>query len=1225
MRIPGYQIERELGQGGMAIVYLAIQESLNRHVALKIIKPVLTTDEEFSHRFLREGRLIAQLNDPNIITVYDIGSHDNIYYLSMEYVPGGTLQQRIREGLPLKGALSVSRAIARALQYAHSRNIIHRDIKPQNILFRENGSPVLTDFGIAKTLGGNTIMTRTGLSIGTPRYMSPEQIRGQTVDARADLYSLGVLFYEMLTGHVPYAAEDSFAVAMMHVTSPIPELPPELARYQPLLNKLLEKEAGQRFQTGQEFLAALDAAETAPANPGLSQETLVPAVGAASPSTRQDGRKAGWLLPAVALAGAVLGGGYLALNRSDAPVAVTPPPATETAAVDPEIRRRNEAGQKLDQAIERLQAGALEDSLAQVEQGLRIAPDHAALKALRERVNQQIADRDRARQLSEHQRQARLQADQFLEQAQRTQQEGALEMSLVHIEQGLQAVPDHAPLLALKKAVLAQQAERQRQEKAARLQLEAAERQKAEAERHRAEAERQRAEAERERAEAEQRRRRSDDFLRRALGYQRDRAYEASLVQIEQGLQLTPDHARLLALREDIRGRLRELKEPPPAPAPAPVPDEAARLAALLKTCDAHLKANRLTSGKGGNAADCYREALDRDQGNSEALTGLARVADRYADLADAGLRRKNLNAARDALDKLAELNASHVRLAELRERLDETETALKPAAPPPRPTVDPGLAAEAKPPSTAPEKPGAPPPTARAEAGTPTPERAGTPSVSTRFEPPPTMAERFDAPVPPVRPELAPTPPERPKAPDSVVRAEPAPAPSRAAKPDMPPIDLVSVPQLGLPVSASVSNKASDATANLAAGPLASAAKPDLRPIDLVSTPLSAKPPPAKAPETQIISQDRHTRVSKTETEQEVSMLVTVSPQGRLVDQPAVAPESERKPATPAQAWAAVRNSTNPADLERFLEAHPKSRYASAARAKLDRVKQQPAIPARLAVRANVEEAQVTVNGRNIGTTPVEVEVKPGSYKVRVSLDGYQDWNGQVDLAAGDDSTLSATLPKKLAVATAAPAASPRQRPPEPALEPEPDEEETAGPPARQSPPASARAPEPQAERPAGQGANCVRGNCLNGQGNYRHPDGSEYIGEFRNARMHGQGTYIYPGRREKYIGGWSNGVISGQGTYYYRTGNRYQGQWRNGRKSGQGTYFYAGGEKYVGDFENDEPNGQGVYYYSNGDRYEGEWRNGRKNGRGVLYEDGKRIIGEWRNDQKVQVTVEQ
>ena len=144
MRIPGYQIERELGQGGMAIVYLALQESLHRHVALKVIKPILTTDEEFAQRFLREGRIIAQLSDPHIVTVHDIASHEGTYYLSMEYFPGGTLQRRIRDGLPLRDTLTIARSIAGALHYAHHRGIIHRDIKPQNILFRENGGAVLT-------------------------------------------------------------------------------------------------------------------------------------------------------------------------------------------------------------------------------------------------------------------------------------------------------------------------------------------------------------------------------------------------------------------------------------------------------------------------------------------------------------------------------------------------------------------------------------------------------------------------------------------------------------------------------------------------------------------------------------------------------------------------------------------------------------------------------------------------------------------------------------------------------------------------------------------------------------------------------------------------------------------------------------------------------------------------------------------------------------------------
>ncbi|HMR02599.1 MAG TPA: serine/threonine-protein kinase, partial [Candidatus Competibacter phosphatis] len=390
MYIPGYQIERELGQGGMAIVYLAMQESLHRHVALKVIKPVLTTDEEFAARFLREGRIIAQLSDPHIVTVYDIASHEGTYYLSMEYLGGGTLQQRIREGLSPSETLIIARAIVGALHYAHSRGIIHRDIKPQNILFRENGTSVLTDFGIAKTLGSSTIMTRTGLSIGTPRYMSPEQIRGQGVDARADLYSFGVLFYEMLTGNVPYAAEDSFALAMMHVTAPTPELPPRLSAYQPLLNKLLDKDPERRFQSGQEFIAALDALEAGHIDDLLNITSLnQPTVSSPMRAKRRFGRKAGALAAAAALAGAVAGGGYLYLHR---PVPPAPPlagPASppETPTVDSGAQRREQAEQLLSEARRQQQAGALEDAMASIKQGLQLAPDHPDLLGLREEID----------------------------------------------------------------------------------------------------------------------------------------------------------------------------------------------------------------------------------------------------------------------------------------------------------------------------------------------------------------------------------------------------------------------------------------------------------------------------------------------------------------------------------------------------------------------------------------------------------------------------------------------------------------------------------------------------------------------------------------------------------------------------------------------------------------------------------------------------------------------
>ena len=1115
MHIPGYQIERELGQGGMAIVYLALQESLNRHVALKVIKPILTTDEEFAQRFLREGRIIAQLNDAHIVTVYDIASHDNIYYLSMEYLPGGTLQQRIREGLPLKDALAIARAIAGALHYAHRRHIIHRDIKPQNILFRENGSPVLTDFGIAKTIGGSTIMTRTGLSIGTPRYMSPEQIRGQTVDARADLYSLGVLFHELLTGNVPYTAEDSFALAMMHVTAPIPELPAELTRFQPLLNKLMDKNPDQRFQTGQDIIAALDALET-PSGLTGTRESLAPDIGHPAPPASRLGRKIAIPL-AAALVGAAVAGGYLFLNRpAPAPPAAPPlalsPPARppEPSPADLAAQRKAQADQLLAEAIRHQQTGALADSMSRIEQGLQLAPDHPVLLALRDQVNRLIADEDRARQ-------ARLQAEQFLEQAQRARQEGALDMGLVHIEQGLQALPDHAALLALKQDLLALKSERQRQRETARHQAELEERQRLEAERQRIEA------TERQRAEADQRRRKADEFLGRALGYQRDRVFEVSLLQIEQGLQQVPDHPRLLALREEVRRQLREAKvAPPPAPPVAPPLDDTARIAALLRQCEAHLKANRLTSGKGGNAADCYEEVLRRDRGNSEALTGLDRVAERQAELAAAALRRGDLKSTRSALDRLARLNPSHLRLAELREELAEAEAAKRP---PPAPT----------------------PPVA-------------------------------PAPVAVAVPEPPPRPPEKP----AVPAPEPAPAPrARPAQAETPPIDLVSLPH---------------------------------------STPTPATAEPQPEP-------DQPTRIAKTEIDK---------PEATSGEQPRAAPEPAASPRGAEQAWAALEDSTNVAEIERFLATYPKSRQATAARAKLKQLRQQPGLPARLAVDADVEDAQVSLNGRAIGTTPVEVELKPGSYRVRVSRQGYQDWNERVDLTGGVGKTLTAVLPRKLSVATAPPASQPPQTQTQTQTQTQPETEEPEPEPTRKTEPSTAEKPAAKRDQPPppspetktaklDEGSNCLSGNCRNGQGTYRHPDGSEYSGEFRNAKMHGQGTYIYARRGEKYVGEWRDGVINGEGTYFYRSGNRYQGEWRNGRKNGQGAYFYASGEKYVGEFESDQPNGRGIYYYRNGDRYEGEWRNGQKHGQGIMYENGKKIVGEWRDDQKVRVSVEQ
>ncbi|MCB1636059.1 MAG: serine/threonine protein kinase, partial [Xanthomonadales bacterium] len=256
--IPGYTIERELGSGGMAKVYLAIQHSLERKVALKVMSPILAADESFSKRFLREARTIAGLTHPNIVAIYEVGvTVDNLHFFAMQHLPGGDFASRMREGVSEAELRRVLGGIGRALGFAHERGFVHRDVTPANILFDPTGNPVLTDFGIARAVGGSTRITHTGVSIGTSIYMSPEQARGAEVDARSDLYSLGVLAYEALTGDVPYKGADSFAVAYAHVFEPIPRLPTERGNWQGLIDKALAKDPRDRYGSAEEFCAAL--------------------------------------------------------------------------------------------------------------------------------------------------------------------------------------------------------------------------------------------------------------------------------------------------------------------------------------------------------------------------------------------------------------------------------------------------------------------------------------------------------------------------------------------------------------------------------------------------------------------------------------------------------------------------------------------------------------------------------------------------------------------------------------------------------------------------------------------------------------------------------------------------------------------------------------------------------------------------------------------------------
>jgi serine/threonine-protein kinase PpkA len=258
VEIPGYRIVKAIGVGGMASVYLAVQESLDREVALKVMAPTLAENAEFADRFLKEGRLCAKLSHPNLVTVYDIGQYGQVYYLAQEYIPGGTLREKMNAGMTVPEILDVVRDVAQGLAYAHEKGVVHRDVKPGNVLFRANGTAVLADFGIAKAMDSKTMSTQAGNSIGTPHYMSPEQARAEKVDGRSDLYSLGAMLFEMLVGTPPYDATDPFSIALMHVTHPVPQLPPNVAWLQPLIEKLMAKLPQSRFATGDELITGCD-------------------------------------------------------------------------------------------------------------------------------------------------------------------------------------------------------------------------------------------------------------------------------------------------------------------------------------------------------------------------------------------------------------------------------------------------------------------------------------------------------------------------------------------------------------------------------------------------------------------------------------------------------------------------------------------------------------------------------------------------------------------------------------------------------------------------------------------------------------------------------------------------------------------------------------------------------------------------------------------------------
>ena len=339
MEIPGYEIKRLIGQGGMATVYLAEQRSLGREVVLKILDTSTGITPETVERFLNEGRIIASLNHPHIITIYDIGQAGDQIFISMEYVQGGDLKDRLMSKVfaPVE-AVDIVEKVAAGLAAAHENGIVHRDVKPGNILFRRDGTPLLSDFGIAKRLSNDSDLTSTGMFVGSPNYMAPEQSESGPIDGRADIYSLGVILYEMLTGSRAYVADSVIDVILMHKKAPVPKLPAGLEQYQDMLNLMMAKSRKDRFRDAESlmhFIAQMRRAGTVKSKAEMTarpdfdvtEERVTPSVGTpttvlAAPARRQLTRLQ-WVLVSLLVLCGMGWGVLLTIERR-----LEPPPPT---------------------------------------------------------------------------------------------------------------------------------------------------------------------------------------------------------------------------------------------------------------------------------------------------------------------------------------------------------------------------------------------------------------------------------------------------------------------------------------------------------------------------------------------------------------------------------------------------------------------------------------------------------------------------------------------------------------------------------------------------------------------------------------------------------------------------------------------------------------------------------------------------------------------------------
>lgn len=347
-----YRIINQVGRGGMATVYKAYQPSVDRYVAVKVLPSQLAESREFATRFQQEARIIAKLEHPHILPVFDYGESDGVAYFVMRYMDAGTLKDKMIEGrpLPLGDIDRLFTQLAEALSYAHSRGVVHRDLKPANVLIDAHENIFLTDFGIAKLLeSASPRLTQTDAIMGTPAYISPEQAQGNPVDQRSDIYSLGIILYEMVTGSVPFTAETPLAVLFKHITDPLPppslvkpDVPPEIEK---VILKALAKDPRDRFATTNEFVAAWERAlqtretvqrvpealtvpPTPPTTGTQTQSKPVTLTKTTSKSGTPTGLVIGCLVALCALFG--LGGVFLMASNLGGSSTPTPLPPTET-------------------------------------------------------------------------------------------------------------------------------------------------------------------------------------------------------------------------------------------------------------------------------------------------------------------------------------------------------------------------------------------------------------------------------------------------------------------------------------------------------------------------------------------------------------------------------------------------------------------------------------------------------------------------------------------------------------------------------------------------------------------------------------------------------------------------------------------------------------------------------------------------------------------------------